>query len=144
MGPTRLRSGKAVRLSLAALIIANSCYSYFWLVAPPPALAQATPAPQSPSCGHEKSSCHCLRCAGPSECPCDHGTSSQGSVCGASQEERPLSAPDSAPPVPAKLMCEIPHRQTMPEVWTPRSELALQVSIHLFPKPVDKVPIFTS
>lgn len=141
MSPTRALLSRMAGLTLAALLIANSFYSYFWAIALPPVQARTIQSIQSPGCAHEKSTCQCVRCAGPSKCPCDHGMPSPGSSCEASHEEPPLSAQDSTTPVPAKMMCEIPHRPTSPEVWTPRFELALHVSIHPYPDPVDKVPI---
>src|SRR5579863_9848499 len=104
MGPTGSLSRRLAGLSLAVLIVAHSCYSFFWAVALPSAQTRTTQATPLSGCEHEQSSCRCLRCAGPSKCPCDHGTTTQGAVCGSSQEEHPLSAQDSTPPVPAKMM----------------------------------------
>lgn len=144
MGPTGAFSKRVAGLSLAALLMAHTFTSYFWAMALPPEQARTLQSTRPSGCDHDKSSCQCLRCAGPSKCPCDHGTPYLGSVCGPSHEEPPLSAQDSTPPVPAKMMCEVPHRPISPELWTPRFELSLHVSVHPYADPVDKVPIFQS
>ena len=132
---------RVAALSFAGLVLGNSSYLFFWPVALPTIQDPSVQARSAPGGHREGSSCRCLRCAGPTMCPCDHGTPSQGSVCGSSHDERPLSAQDAAPPVPAKMMCDVPHPPSTPEVWTPRFEWALGESVHPLGKPIDKVPI---
>jgi hypothetical protein len=132
---------KAALFFLAASVAANAFVPFFGPVAFPAAPARAPLTRRLPGSDPEDSSCRCQRCAGPSTCPCDHGVSPAGSACTNSREDRSESPPETAPPAPAKLMCEVPPGAVAPELWSPRVDLIQADFTSPFPKPVDKVPI---
>jgi hypothetical protein len=91
---------------------------------------------------HERGTCQCRRCAGPSSCPCDHGTAPGGAVmCGAADEDRPIGTEEAPPPAPAKMICDVPLRPSVPEFWMSRTDRAAVPVQAPFAQPVDKVPI---
>src|SRR6516225_4718593 len=92
--------------------------------------------------GHERGSCQCRRCAGPASCPCDHGTSPGGPVvCGAADDDLPLSTVEISAPVISKAICEIPLRSALEKTWISRTDPERILPPSPFPEPVDKVPI---